>query len=264
MRSLLTAMALVLLLAGSAEARKARRDPPAPSPIAAIAAHLESGLDAVGGFEERCRAAGAWLLEGRSWLEELAAWQVRSGLVSGWFTAAAAGADALLAAIDPAGRLPRIELEPYKMMQVQPVAGGTSSGFGYRDHPVLGRRLLHKGIDFRADTGTPVYAAAPGMVVRAAPWDTYGNIIILDHGMGVTTRYAHLSKIRVREGDFVAAGARIGDVGATGRVTGAHLHFEVRFHGEAIDPRQAFVEPQQVAQAGRPDGFGELVALWIH
>jgi murein DD-endopeptidase MepM/ murein hydrolase activator NlpD len=148
------------------------------------------------------------------------------------------------------------------MMQAQPVAGGTSSGFGYREHPMLGRRLLHKGVDFRADTGTPVYAAAPGLVVRAAPWDTYGNIVIIDHGLGVTTRYAHLAKMHVRQGDFVGAGARIGDVGATGRVTGPHLHFEVRYHGEAIDPRLAFVDARPAAEAVEPDGIGHVIAAW--
>jgi murein DD-endopeptidase MepM/ murein hydrolase activator NlpD len=107
-------------------------------------------------------------------------------------------------------------------------------------------------------------AAAPGLVTYADLWSTYGNIVIIDHGMGVTTRYAHMSKVRVRRGDFVAAGARIGDIGATGRVTGAHLHFEVRYHGEPIDPVNAFTEPTPAEPLESPGygGIGELIAAW--
>jgi murein DD-endopeptidase MepM/ murein hydrolase activator NlpD len=78
--------------------------------------------------------------------------------------------------------------------------------------------------------------------VAARRWSSYGNIVIIDHGMGVETRYAHLSKLIAREGDFVAAGTPIGEVGRTGRATGTHLHFEVREHDQPIDPEAAFVD----------------------
>jgi murein DD-endopeptidase MepM/ murein hydrolase activator NlpD len=131
------------------------------------------------------------------------------------------------------------------MMTVRPADGSQSSGFGSATTRCCAGDA-DKGVDFRADTGTPVYAAAPSLVARAAPWDTYGNIVIIDHGLGVTTRYAHLAKMHVRQGDFVAAGARIGDVGATGRVTGAHLHSR---SGRADDPHRAFTEPAPASEA---------------
>jgi len=267
MRALLATGTLVLGLAAAAAPAEARRaahpHAAAPSLAASIAARLESGLDAVGGFEERCRDAGDWLLAGRDWLAELAAFQTRSGAVAAWVAATGSAADTLLGLLDPDGRLPRLDLEPYRIMTVQPVDGRHTSAFGFRMHPVLHRRMLHKGLDFRGDTGTPVHAAGAGVVVHASPWSTYGNIVIIDHGMGVETRYAHLSKIRVRVGDFVAAGALIGNVGATGRVTGPHLHFEVRYFDAPIDPERAFVEPEQTVVADQaPAGIGELIATW--
>jgi murein DD-endopeptidase MepM/ murein hydrolase activator NlpD len=261
--SLLVLMTALATAAGSADGRRAKKKA-APTRAASIAAHLESGLDALGGFETHCRDAGAWMLAGKRWLHELARWQMRSGVLAGWAAAAATGADALLAVLDPAGRVPRLDLTPYKIMTVRPAEGGSSSPFGMRDHPVLRRRMLHKGMDFRGETGAAILASAPGVVTYADVWSTYGNIVIIDHGMGVTTRYAHMSKVRVRRGDFVAAGARIGDIGATGRVTGAHLHFEVRYHGEPIDPVNAFVEPAP-AEPHEPPGYGgigELIAAW--
>jgi murein DD-endopeptidase MepM/ murein hydrolase activator NlpD len=87
-----------------------------------------------------------------------------------------------------------------------------------------------------------VRAAAAGLVTRAGRWEKYGNCIVIDHGLGVETRYAHLSRMRVSPGDFVAANAFIGAVGDTGRTTGPHLHFEMRHDGVPIDPMRAFVD----------------------
>jgi murein DD-endopeptidase MepM/ murein hydrolase activator NlpD len=114
-----------------------------------------------------------------------------------------------------------------------PVAAASGSGFGPRDG------AFHTGLDFPAATGTPVAAAGAGCVTFAGADDGYGQLVVLSHGSGVTTWYAHLSRIDVRPGACVAAGARVGAVGATGRATGPHLHFEVRVRGAATDPRFA-------------------------
>lgn len=120
---------------------------------------------------------------------------------------------------------------------VSPLPGGRrSSGFGVRRDPFLGRKALHAGLDFAARTGTAVTAAAAGTVVAAGENGGYGLMVEIEHGDGFVTRYAHLSRIVVREGATVEAGARVGDVGSTGRSTGPHLHYEVRRDGAAVDP----------------------------
>jgi len=111
-----------------------------------------------------------------------------------------------------------------------------TSSFGYRIHPIYGDRRLHAGIDMRGTTGTPIYAAAPGEVVFAGTRGGYGNAVIVDHGGGVATLYAHQSSLAVSEGDQVARGTVIGAVGSTGFSTGPHLHFEVRVRGVPVDP----------------------------
>jgi len=111
-----------------------------------------------------------------------------------------------------------------------PVQGRVTSRFG----PRWGR--MHNGMDFAAPTGTPVYAAASGTVTYADWAGTYGRLVIIDHGNGLETRYAHLSQILVKEGDQVQRGQRIALVGSTGNSTGPHLHFEVRVDGEPQDP----------------------------
>jgi murein DD-endopeptidase MepM/ murein hydrolase activator NlpD len=111
-----------------------------------------------------------------------------------------------------------------------------TSGFGYRADPFLGRPALHSGVDLLDDYGEPVRAAASGTVVAAGPSGGYGNMVEVDHGSGFSTRYGHLSQIDVTPGQSVAPGAILGRVGSTGRSTGAHLHYEVRTDGEAVDP----------------------------
>ncbi|RFC62337.1 M23 family peptidase [Fulvimarina endophytica] len=111
-----------------------------------------------------------------------------------------------------------------------------SSTFGVRKDPFLGRRALHAGIDYAVRTGTPVRATASGTVVRAKRAGGYGNLVEIDHGNDVRTRFGHLSRIDVKPGDKVERGQTIGAVGSTGRSTGPHLHYEIRRGKKAVDP----------------------------
>jgi murein DD-endopeptidase MepM/ murein hydrolase activator NlpD len=111
-----------------------------------------------------------------------------------------------------------------------------TSGFGARLDPFLGRAAMHTGIDFRDETGTSVRATAAGTVESAGFSGGYGNMVEIDHGNGLSTRYGHLSAIGVVEGQRVEEGSILGRVGSTGRSTGPHLHYEIRIDGEAVDP----------------------------
>lgn len=113
---------------------------------------------------------------------------------------------------------------------------GMSSGFGMRVHPVLGGMRAHRGIDLPAPTGTPIHAAADGVVGKADWSGGYGLMVELAHGAAMETRYGHMSRIAVAEGQRVRKGDVIGYVGSTGRSTGAHLHYEVRIGGDAVNP----------------------------
>lgn len=112
----------------------------------------------------------------------------------------------------------------------------TSSGYGLRLHPVSGRQAFHHGVDLAVGSGTPVMATAQGRVVKAGWAGGYGLLVVLDNGNGVHTRFGHLSSISVREGEDVQQGQLVGRSGATGRVTGPHLHYEVRIDGGSVDP----------------------------
>lgn len=113
---------------------------------------------------------------------------------------------------------------------------GITSRFGNRTDPFLGRLALHAGIDFRVSTGSEVHSTGAGTVVVAGRNGGYGNMVEIDHGNGLTTRYAHLSRVLVKVGDHVEAADAVGLSGTTGRSTGPHLHYEVRRDGKAIDP----------------------------
>lgn len=117
-----------------------------------------------------------------------------------------------------------------------PVQGPIGSGFGFRSDPFTGRQALHTGLDFPADVGTPIVAAAGGVVIHAANHPQYGQMVEVDHGNGLVTRYAHASRLRVKAGDLVRRGQLIAEVGSTGRSTGPHLHFEVLVQGVQQDP----------------------------
>lgn len=134
---------------------------------------------------------------------------------------------------------------------VQGVAVG--SPFGWRTDPFTGRSALHTGHDYQADTGTPILAAAGGVVVAAEFHPQYGNMVEVDHGNDLVTRYAHASRLLVKKGDLVKRGQKVGEVGSTGRSTGPHLHFEVLVQGVWQDPHKflaAAAAGTAVAQAG--------------
>ena len=119
---------------------------------------------------------------------------------------------------------------------LKPPSGPISSRFGWRPDPFTGAMAFHKGIDVAQPAGTEVKAAAAGRVVAAGNYGDYGTMVVIDHGTGQQTRYAHLSASSVQLGDAVEAGQTIGRTGSTGRSTGPHLHFEVTQAGQAIDP----------------------------
>ncbi|MHA7820580.1 MAG: M23 family metallopeptidase [Erythrobacter sp.] len=122
--------------------------------------------------------------------------------------------------------------------QIMPAANERiTSAFGYRRDPFNGRSAMHGGIDFKGAIGSPIYAAATGRVIYAARKGGYGKFVEIDHGNGLTTRYAHLSRIDVKVGQAIDAGETLGGLGSTGRSTGPHLHFEVRINGRAVNPR---------------------------
>jgi murein DD-endopeptidase MepM/ murein hydrolase activator NlpD len=125
------------------------------------------------------------------------------------------------------------------------------SPFGYRSDPIVGQRAMHEGIDFNAESGTPVVAAADGVVLSAGWQSDFGNMIEVDHGDGLTTRYAHLSRMNAKAGSLVKRGERIGAVGSTGRSTGSHLHFEVRMLGVAQNPASFLKQGEEFALVKR-------------
>jgi murein DD-endopeptidase MepM/ murein hydrolase activator NlpD len=128
--------------------------------------------------------------------------------------------------------------EKARIPSIWPVAGETTDGFGGRSNPFGGSSLeFHPGQDIRAERGTPVVSAATGTVLSAGWQNGYGQMVEVDHGGGLTTRYAHLSKIEATVGQQLARGDVVGRVGSTGRSTGPHLHYEVRINGESVNPR---------------------------
>jgi len=120
---------------------------------------------------------------------------------------------------------------------IHPASGFFSSGFGFRRDPINRTIRMHNGIDINNRIGTPVYASANGVVMFTGVQSGYGNLITINHGYGITTNYAHLNNILVREGDVVKRGDKIGTIGVTGRTTGPHLHYEVRINGVPMDPK---------------------------
>ena len=135
-------------------------------------------------------------------------------------------------------RLLEDRLQLLMVPSTAPVAGVVGSGFGIRSDPFSGRAALHTGLDFPAHAGTPIVAAAGGVVLWSGHHPQYGNMVELDHGKGLVTRYAHASKLLVATGDFIKRGQTIAKVGSTGRSTGPHLHFEVLVNGSPQDPRR--------------------------
>ena len=128
-------------------------------------------------------------------------------------------------------------------------SGYHSSNFGFRIDPFSGRQAFHSGVDFPGVVGTEILAAAGGVVTAAEVHSEYGKMIEVDHDNGLTTRYAHLSKMTIKVGDIVLKGQRIGDLGQTGRATGPHLHFEVRQNSVPLNPNRflSFSKAQEPA-----------------
>lgn len=128
---------------------------------------------------------------------------------------------------------------------IWPTHGWLSSTMGNRSDPLTGEKDFHPGLDISADKGDPVYATADGKVSNAAMAGNYGNLVILDHGYGLETRYGHLSAFKVKAGQDVKRGDLLGLVGSTGRTTGAHLHYEVRANGRILNPLQLLLNPRR-------------------
>lgn len=144
-------------------------------------------------------------------------------------------ANAIMSGLD---RMALYRLAAAKVPFANPVRGAYrfTSGFGYRRDPKTGGSRMHAGTDFAGARGTPIHSTADGTVVQAGWHSGYGNLITIRHAFGIETRYAHLSQIRVKVGQTVSRGDRIGDMGNTGRSTGTHLHYEVRLSGRAVNP----------------------------
>jgi murein DD-endopeptidase MepM/ murein hydrolase activator NlpD len=130
---------------------------------------------------------------------------------------------------------------------IWPTHGWLSSSMGYRSDPFTGERDFHPGLDISADKGDPVYSTADGTVVNASAAGTYGNLVIIDHGYGLDTRYGHLSAFKVKVGQKVKRGDLLGLVGSTGRATSSHLHYEVRANGRILNPLQLLLNPRRPA-----------------
>jgi hypothetical protein len=133
-----------------------------------------------------------------------------------------------------------------------PVVAPIGSRFGWRIDPFTGRQALHTGLDFEATAGTPIVAAAGGVVITAEPHPEYGNMVEIDHGNGLVTRYGHTSKILVKKGDLIKRGQQIALVGTTGRSTGPHLHFEVLVQGIQQDPSKFLAGNAQPPEPAAP------------
>ncbi len=148
----------------------------------------------------------------------------------------------ILKQLEIRAKLSKEELK--RIPSIPPIKGVFSSGFGIRKDPFTGGIEFHKGIDISAPTGTPIVATADGVVEKAG-WNSggYGNQVVIDHGNGIKTRYAHMSKVLVKEGQKVRRGQVIGLVGSTGRSVAPHVHYEVYLNGNPVNPlRYIFVD----------------------
>jgi len=209
-----------------------------------------SGLAGVNPAEIRATPArGGALVSGRPLsMEEL------QGTLAALDQASAQGTD-LLTVME--SRLFDQKIRKMMVPTQQPVqAGHLGSSFGWRIDPFTGRSALHTGLDFQANPGTAILAAAGGVVVAQEVHPAYGNMVEIDHGNNLITRYAHASRLWVKKGDLVKRGQKIAEVGTTGRSTGPHLHFEVMMEGVPQDPQKFLAAGRdlpvmQVAKAAR-------------
>jgi murein DD-endopeptidase MepM/ murein hydrolase activator NlpD len=140
-----------------------------------------------------------------------------------------------------AARVPGAKAPPVFIGRfLKPASGPIVSGFGMRYHPILHRTRLHAGVDFGAPYGSPIRAAGDGVVISARYSQSYGNMVVIDHGNGLSTLYAHASRLMVHQGMTVKRGQIIAAVGSTGLATGPHLHWEVRINGRPVNPLGRF------------------------
>ena len=199
--------------------------------------------------------------------------RMKPGLGGALVTGRALSVEELKAALDDLDRLSEQRTDVMTMLESRlfdqkirnmmvptqlPITGANlGSVFGWRVDPITGRSALHTGLDFQADRGSPILAAAGGVVVTQEYHPEYGNMIEIDHGNDLITRYAHASKTLVKKGDLIKQGQKIAEVGSTGRSTGTHLHFEVLVQGVLQDPQKFLaagskLKPQGLAQAAAP------------
>lgn len=136
------------------------------------------------------------------------------------------------------------EIQLASTPSILPVKGWVTSHFGYRIDPFTGRRALHQGLDVVARIGAPIVSPAEGVVTFAGKYGSYGNAVMIFHGYGVTTLYAHCNELYVQVGQRVRRGDVVASVGNTGRSTAPHLHYEVIVHGVPVDPRKYVLNRQ--------------------
>lgn len=158
-------------------------------------------------------------------------------------------------------KLDAMEKGVISIPSIKPISSFTfTSAFGVRSDPFRGDPTMHAGIDLASPTGTPIYATADGIVGRAEWFGGYGNMVDIEHGKGIATRYGHMSRIVARPGERVKRGDLIGYVGSTGRSTGSHLHYEVRIDGRAVNPIP-FLQSANYLVAVKAQNAGTPVAL---
>jgi murein DD-endopeptidase MepM/ murein hydrolase activator NlpD len=210
-----------------------------------------SGLAGVNAIEPKVNAArGGALIDGRPLsLEELQAMLRDLEQVTGERTD-------LMTVME--SRLIDQRLKKMMVPTQQPIqSANVGSPFGWRIDPFTGRSALHTGLDFQAQPGTAILAAAGGVVVASEVHPQYGNMVEIDHGNNLITRYAHASRLLVKKGDLIRRGQKVAEVGTTGRSTGPHLHFEVLVQGIPQDPKKFLAGggtvPQNVAQLATAD-----------
>jgi murein DD-endopeptidase MepM/ murein hydrolase activator NlpD len=208
-----------------AEAEQAERD------ASALEQELQAELDRLReqeGVQLRLRAEAQSRIA--RWESELTAYAAEDREIQ---RVIASGGSSGSAPAAPATPLPR---QPSALGYQWPINGTLTSPYGYRIHPVYGTRKLHSGIDIGSPRGTPIAATTDGVVIFSGRRGGYGNTVIVDHGGGLSSLYAHMTQINVSEGTAVGRGDIVGLVGATGTATGNHLHFEIRHNGSPTNP----------------------------
>jgi murein DD-endopeptidase MepM/ murein hydrolase activator NlpD len=136
---------------------------------------------------------------------------------------------------------------------IWPIRGRITAGYGYRLSPFTGQREMHEGLDIAAAFGSPIMATADGIISFVRPLGSFGNVVFINHGHGLTTLYAHASSFRVKEGQPIKRGQIIAYVGSTGRSTGPHVHYEVLVNGAAVDPLEYIIDPSGVKYANEAE-----------